>query len=269
VAIDQLRDALIGNVLYVDGGWQTLVDGLRNVALGHAAAMRTGARAKFVEADAEGASVRLASGETLRGRTVILAVAPESASELLHLAADDPFVRSAADRIPVAAACLDVALARLPRPGDRFALGLDRPLYFSVHSAAAKLGPDGVAVLHVMKYLRGDAEEPSAKVEAELETYLDSVQPGWQAQIVARRFLPRMTVTHVLPRADEGGLTGRPSATASGRSCVFLVGDWVGQAGMLADAVAASAEEAARRALAVMACKTSRGVTGGVLHARS
>ena len=250
VAIDQLRDALIGNVLYVDGGWQTLVDGLRKLAIGHAAAMRTGARAKSVDIDADGATVRLASGETLRGRTIILAVAPETACELLHSAADEQLAHVTAGRIPVAAACLDVALARLPRPGDRFALGLDRPLYFSVHSAAAKLGPDGVAVLHAMKYLRGDAEEQSPKVEGELETFLDSVQPGWQAQVVARRFLPRMTVTHVLPRTAEGGLSARPAVAANGRPRVFLVGDWVGPIGMLADAVAVSAEEAARRALA-------------------
>ena len=47
--------------------------------------------------------------------------------------------------VPVRASCLDVGLVRLPRPENRFALGVDRPHYFSVHSATAALAPDGQA----------------------------------------------------------------------------------------------------------------------------
>ena len=42
-AIDRLHGALAGNVLYLDGGWQTLIDGLRAILGGHGAAMITGA----------------------------------------------------------------------------------------------------------------------------------------------------------------------------------------------------------------------------------
>jgi len=55
-----------------------------------------------------------------------------------------------------------------------------------------------------------------------------------------------MTVAHAMPRAEEGGLAGRPGVKLDGRPGVFLAGDWVGARGMLADAAAASAEEAAR-----------------------
>ena len=41
--------------------------------------------------------------------------------------------------------CLDVALSSLPDKDALFALGVDRPLYFSVHSAYAKLAPNGGA----------------------------------------------------------------------------------------------------------------------------
>ena len=64
-----------------------------------------------------------------------------------------------------------------------------------------------------------------------------------------RRFLPGMTPAHALPRADEGGLAGRPGVTQSGVPNVLLAGDWVGPRGMLADASAASAEEAALHVL--------------------
>jgi hypothetical protein len=168
----------------------------------------------------------------------------------LQLPQDAPLARWTARQVPVQAACLDVALSRLPRPGDRFALGLDQPTYFSVHSAAARLGPAGVVVIHLMKYLRGDVEEPASGVEIELETFLSLLQSGWKAHVVARRFLPRMTVCPALPAADDGGLAGRPEVVIGERANVFLAGDWVGPAGTLADAAAASAEQAAGRALA-------------------
>ena len=69
---------------------------------------------------------------------------------------------------------------------------------------------------------------------------------------MARRFLPGMTVAHGLPRAQEDGLSGRPAVAVPERPNVFLAGDWVGASGMLADASAASAAEAAKCVLAVL-----------------
>jgi hypothetical protein len=60
-----------------------------------------------------------------------------------------------------------------------------------------------------------------------------------------------MTVANDLPRAADGGLPGRvPVALAEN---IFLAGDWVGGEGMLADAAAASAAEAAQKVLARLA----------------
>lgn len=251
-ALDQLRTALAGNVLYLDGGWQTIVEGLRRRAVDHGAAIRTGARVVAVDADGAGVAVRLADGEAVWGRVAVLAVEPEAVRGLLDLPADGSFARWADGRRPIRAACLDLALDRLPRPRDRFALGLGRPLYYSVHSAAARLAPVGVAVVHVMRYLDGDATGPGEGVERELEGFLDRLQPGWREHVRQRRFLPAMTVAHALPDAEAGGLAGRPGVGASGRPGVFLAGDWVGAEGMLADAAAASAAEAAGRALAAL-----------------
>jgi phytoene dehydrogenase-like protein len=249
-ALDQLRLALAGNVWYVDGGWQTLIDGLRDRALARGADVRSGARALSVRDEGGGLCVRLADGEVIRARTAVLAVGPAAVCELLGLATDAPLARWAAGRQPVKAACLDVALGRLPRPEHRFALGLDRPLYYSVHSASAKLAPEGVAVVHLMKYLGAEPYGQAEAVRQELEGLLDRLQPGWRDQVVARRFLPGLTVAHALPRADSGGLVGRPAVAVRERPHVYLAGDWVGREGMLADASAASAAEAARSVLA-------------------
>jgi len=253
VAIDQLRSALKGNVWYIDGGWQTLVDGLRARAVEHGAEIHTGAKVEGVLGDENGVSVRLSGGDVLRGRAAVLAVAPRTACDLLDLPVDAPLCRWTANCVPVKAACLDVALSRLPRPRQRFALGLERPLYFSVHSAAAQLAPHGVAVLHVMKYLGDDRATPVEAVERELEGFLDRIQPGWRSWTITRRFLPGMTVAHSLPRADERGLSGRPSVTLGERPNVFLAGDWVGSEGLLADASIASARASAECVLAALA----------------
>jgi hypothetical protein len=165
---------------------------------------------------------------------------------------DSPLARWMSRAAPVRAACLDLAFNRLPRPNNKFALGLDRPLYYSDHSAVAKLAPKGIAVVHVMKYLGSGNSAPSQTIEHELERFLDQIQPRWNEHLVARRFLPSMTVAHGLPRADEDGLLGRPDVTVPERPGIFLASDWVGPDGLLADAAAASASEAARRVLALL-----------------
>src|SRR5262249_58717077 len=57
-ALDQLRTAFTGTVWYIDGGWQTLADGLRDRAAAAAAVVRTGAAVKAVRSDGEGVSVQ-------------------------------------------------------------------------------------------------------------------------------------------------------------------------------------------------------------------
>jgi phytoene dehydrogenase-like protein len=248
-AITQLKLALAGNVWYIDGGWQSLVNGLRDRAVEHGATVHTGARVTAVSGDFGGVSVCVATGEELHARTAILAIEPNETHGLLGAPVGSQLQRWIASRIPVRAAYLDLALSRLPRPDQRFGLGLDRPLYFSVHSAAAKLAPEGVAVVQVMKYLGHSQSNRSQAVELELEDFLDRLQPDWRQYTLAKRFIPGVTVAHCVPRAQENGLAGRPSVAVSEQPHIFLAGDWVGPEGLLADASAASAQESARRVL--------------------
>jgi phytoene dehydrogenase-like protein len=251
-AVQQLKLALAGNVWYLDGGWQTLVDGLRDQGAKYGAKFRTGAAVRAVDRGGGAVVVHLASGEILRGRAAVLAVEPTTALDMLDLPAESPLARWAGKNVAVRAACLDLALSRLTRPRQRFALGLDRPYYASVHSAAAALAPPNVAIVHVMKYIGNDTATPSQATERELECFLDQLQPGWRAHILARRFMPGMAVSHGLPLTESYGLRGRPPVTIRERPNVFLAGDWVGPEGMLADASAASAAESARLVLAAL-----------------
>ncbi len=236
-AIRQLRRAL-DRVYYLDGGWETLVTGLATVAEASGARIRCGARvSRVAHKGGEIQGVELEDGSLIRARDVIIAAGPGTVRTLIG---DDSFERSLT---PVRLACLDLGLAALPNRRWIVALGIDRPLYLAVHSQAAKLAPAGGAVVHVARYLTPDEEPRSDAVEAELEAYADLIQPGWREQVVKRRFLPSMVVTHALIEAGNHGR--RPDPTVPGFERLHVVGDWVGPEGMLADAALASARAVA------------------------
>ncbi|APR80952.1 Dehydrogenase [Minicystis rosea] len=251
-AIVQLRRAVEDGVHYLDGGWASLVTGLRAAAVTAGAEILTGAKAEAIERRAGGvAAVRIADGRRLEADRVIIAAAPETARALCPgVPALDAWVDSA---VPVLASCLDVALSRLLVPRQRFVLGVDRPLYFSEHATVAKVAPDGGALIHVARY--GRAADTEA-VEQELEALLERAQPGFRDVLVHRRFLPAMIVAHDLPEAARGGLAARASSEIPGAPGILLAGDWVGPEGMLADASLASARAAARLAVLPLTDRT-------------
>jgi phytoene dehydrogenase-like protein len=244
-ALVQLQSALKDNVLYLHGGWQTLVDGLRAAAETAGVRILSGARVAAVVHDGAVSGVRLADGSTQPATAVVLATPPREAASLVDGATRATLDRWAAAATPVRAACLDLGLARLPRPRSRFALGIDRPLYLSVHSAVANLAAPGQALVQVAKYLPTSGSDDPAADERELEQLLDLVQPGWREVTLTRRYLPRMVVSNALVTAAAGGLAGRPGPTVPGVRGLCVVGDWVGPEGQLADASLASARRAA------------------------
>jgi len=249
-ALGQLRRALRG-VIYVDEGWQKIVDALHSSAV--AAGVNFVTSSRIVALDIDGAVQGIEFGELepdaqdtmeirmpppsrehpgtrLAADTVLLAVDPATARDLIGQVSW-PEMRT------VIASCLDVALSRQPQPKKNFALGIDQPLYYSVHSRFAQLTPKGGALIHVARYGGGE--------ESELESLLDEMQPGWRDLTVHRRFLPSMVVSNALiPPAPAA----RPSPATPVRG-LYLAGDWVGDVGLLSDAALASARTAAKAIL--------------------
>jgi phytoene dehydrogenase-like protein len=204
-------------------------------------------RVDAVTRDMTGAvsSVRLGDGRELEASTVVVASSPSIVAAMVENSEQTSLAGWADQAIPVRAACLDLALSQLPKPKTTFALGMDRPHYFSVHSAAARLAPEGSAMIHAAKYLPPDHNDSSESVEQELESLLDLVQPGWRNVIVHRRFLPDMIVMNALPLASLDGTRGRPDPQVVDVPGLFIAGDWVGEEGLLVDASLASARRAA------------------------
>lgn len=245
-AVEQVQTALKSNVLYLDGGWQTLVEGLRGAATAAGVRIVAGSRVESIDCDAAVQGMRLADGTLFKTGAVVIATSPAEAAELVPGGRGECLREWNHTAIPIKAACLDVALSRLPRPRATFALGIDQPLYLSVHSAVAKLAPAGGALIHVAKYLDPDVSPDAKSDERQLEGLLDLIQPGWREAVVDRRFLPSMTVYHALVTAAQGGTAGRPGPAVPSVSNLYVVGDWVGPEGLLADASLASAKQAAR-----------------------
>ncbi|MDQ3281748.1 MAG: FAD-dependent oxidoreductase [Acidobacteriota bacterium] len=276
-ALGQFKVLLRGGTLYVDEGWQKIVDSMHSAAISSGVHFVSSSRIVGVEHDGAVRAVELGGleldadrmdtqalalpevrpeaveGARLPAETVLLAVDPVTAAELAGDAG-----ASWANARPVTAACLDVALRSLPKPRNVFALGIDAPLYFSVHSAFAQVAPKGGALVHLVKYskdryatneeLEGSRPRRTTAAiedEQELEGLLDRMQPGWREVLVHRRFLPSMTVTNSLLTPGMQ----RPSPVTSVKG-LYVAGDWVGDEGMLSDAALASARAAAKAILA-------------------
>jgi phytoene dehydrogenase-like protein len=244
--LGQLRGGLTRSVLYLDGGWGTIVEGLRAACVALGARLRSSCRVESLE-HGPAWRVTLADGTAVTTTALILAVTPTEAAAL-HPAIGRP--PAATCVTPARVACLDLGLARLPRPDVLFALGVDRPLYVSVHSAAARLAPDGAALVHLMRYLGTDERPTRGQLIAELEAFMELAQPGWRGHERARQFLPAMPAISAIPLATAGGLKGRPPVAVQNADGLFVCGDWVGPDGMLADAAAASGRAAGEAAAA-------------------
>lgn len=217
LALAQIRSALKSNVLYLDGGWQTLVDGLAERARSLGVEIRCDQRISGIDSiDATG---------------IVLAIDPCAVEKLSGV--------KMPGGLPVRMASLDLCLEGMPGDTANAAFAIDRPIYFSAHSASAQLAPGGGRMVHVAKYL--GAAQPDAKaVRAELEDYATLVMPAWKKHVAFARFLPALEVTAMLPTPAH-----RPDHDFLKRDRVSIAGDWVGPEGMLADAAVASALKAA------------------------
>lgn len=224
VAITQLQSALGPGVLYLDGGWQSLVDQLATTAGVHVVAGE--AIAELPDAPA----------------VIIAAGGASTAARLLDKTFDvGP---------PAGASCLDLGLSR--RPEMDFIIGGDEPFYFSNHSSVAALAPTGQFQAGAIQYL-AEGDEPDA------DAIMNFARKAGvrDADVMVSRRLHKMTTVSAIPTASRGGLASRPKVTDTGHDNVFLAGDWVGPEGHLADAAVASADAAAKAALAVLEQRVS------------
>ena len=254
-ALAQVQLALGPGVRYPDGGFAQIVTSLREAAIAAGAEIVDHDGVHSVEPSAEprrapssdpaGGVAPLApwvvhtSSRPIAARSVLIATgSPDSVDRLLPV----PLDRSGIGE-PVTAACLELAVTR--PPDQPLLLGIGSPLYLSRHTpAAAGLAPEGITVVHAIRYGARTSDEDRRDLWAHV-----ALAGLGKSDVVAERFLHRMVVAGGLPLAETGGLSGRPPVQVSGADGLYIAGDWVGDQGLLGDAALASGRRAAQLAI--------------------
>ena len=134
----------MGGVLYLDGGWQTIIDQLHNKAVISGVQVQTRTAVKQIApVEHDHVKLVLSNGEEILGKYVICTTGPHELNKMLgekvNLSQSSFFTKTTT----VKGATLDVALSQLPNPKRLFAMGISNPLYYSVHSNYARLSEDG------------------------------------------------------------------------------------------------------------------------------
>lgn len=241
-----LQRVILSDVRYIDGGWQSIVESLRRKASEAGVHMLCGARvSELLQQGERIEGIRLADGRSVAARAVLLATTSAEALKLLDGESYAPLRQALEHRLPVRVACLDVALNSLPAPQHAIVFDLEQPRFLTTQSLFARVAPAGGALIHAFKQLDPAQPGDARQDERDLEAWLDLVQPGWRTALVRRVYLPRIDAISLLPDAHNGGLTGRPGVQLPGVTNLYLAGDWIGDAGYLADGSLASARQAA------------------------
>jgi phytoene dehydrogenase-like protein len=240
--ITQLQAVTRHGVVYLDGGWQRLVDGLRAAATARGVDIRTHATVRAVTVDGR-VSVDV-DGAPLAARAVVVAPGgPDVSARLLGIEG------AWAGRVGPASMVSTLDLG-LRRPGERpILMGIDQPLYLSTHCPPADLAPSGRTLVSLGRYVPPGDTTPADADKATL--WAHAAAAGITDDLVElSRFLHRMTAVSAVPTPAAGGLAGRPAVAVAERPGAFVAGDWVGPVGLLSDASFASAADAGRAAAA-------------------
>ncbi len=243
VSIRQMKISITEGVLYLHGGWQQIVEALREKALSPKTSFLH-EEVKRVKQGESGTVILGTATSEYEFDRVVFALPYKAAEKLVPNLVDDTTKRKL---MPAKIACLDLCLKKLPNEHITFSLGFETPLYYSVHSAAADLAPKGAALVCLGYYLNSD-EQGNEKHEDAMLSLMDQLQDGWRSELVYKRFLPNMVASSTISTAALNGSNGisAPEAHNSDLKNILFCGDWVGEKDILADASLASGTTAAR-----------------------
>ncbi|SFD73967.1 Phytoene dehydrogenase-related protein [Paenibacillus catalpae] len=244
--LKQLQNALKG-VLYLDRGWGELIEELRKKASDLGVRLVTNTKVSSI--DTRGGIVRQViceDGTKIDTQHVVLATSPLIANQLVPFAEETSLHTWKEQAIEITAACLDVALKRLPNPKQQFAYGIDQTVLLTNQSRAAYLSDDGAQVISLIKYQ--GKETDSDKDLHELEGVLDLMQPGWREELIVKQYLPKITVCHDFMHMKRLENPGPAVPEIQG---LYVAGEWASHGEVLVDAATASAKRVIQHMLAL------------------
>jgi phytoene dehydrogenase-like protein len=242
--LQQLKNSLQG-VLYLDRGWGTMIDELREIAIEHGVRILTSSKVVSIEHREGVVQHVVCEDETrVKAKHIIVTAPPAVTHQLVPNAEATALHTWKEQAIEITAACLDVALRRLPKPKQQFVYGIDQTVFLSNQSRAAYLSEDGAQVISVIKY-QGEEKNPEKDLQ-DLEKTLDLVQPGWRDELVEKQYLPHITVCHDFMHMRRHQNPGPAVPEITG---LYVAGEWASHGELLVDAATASAKRAIQHIL--------------------
>jgi phytoene dehydrogenase-like protein len=231
------------SIVYVQDGWQTLVDQLYKKAVTAGVSMMTGKNVTEIEHDGAVRKIKFTDGEEMSITHVISTTPPAVTSRLLGDAGCKSVLRWSEQACAIKATSLTLSLKHLSAPDHFAVLGVDQPIYFVNQSKFTRLSDDGTSVVNITKN-NGAGGTDSKADERFLEQMLDMIQPGWRKEVVARQYLPNMVVAYdFMNLGREDRFPGPAVPEIAG---LYVAGEWATHGENLADAAAASGRRAAR-----------------------
>jgi phytoene dehydrogenase-like protein len=228
-------------VTYVDGGWQSIVDSLKDKALKAGVEIHTNRSVSAIEYVNGKHQLHFMNDDRIEVPFVVVTTGPDQACKLVKDAEHTSLQMWKENAAPLYASCLDVVLKKLPNPDQNFAIGIDQHILFTNQSRAAKLTEDSSSVINVLKYLGNEKEVNVKAVEQELKQVMDLMQPGWKDEVTALQFLPHIIVVQNTATVNTSSFIGPEVPEIPG---LYLAGDGMGHGEMLVDAAFASAKRA-------------------------
>ncbi|MEN1936111.1 FAD-dependent oxidoreductase [Paenibacillus sp. 102] len=245
--LKQIQRSMKEGVLYVDGGWETIITKLRDEAMNAGVQFMTNKNVVEIEHCDYIQRIRCSGDEIFEVPTVVITIPPKEACKIVKGAKDTALHIWKEQSVPVTVASLDLGLKNLPNLSHQFALGLDQPVFFTNQSRSAKLSDDGTIVVGLIKY-----HNPTLQVsnynedKIMLEHIMDLLHPNWQQELVVKQYLPKITVVYDFPHI---GRIENPGPIIPEMPGVYVAGDWAGQDELLADAAVSSGKQAALQIL--------------------
>ncbi|QWH17698.1 FAD-dependent oxidoreductase [Bacillus mycoides] len=241
--LKQIQLSMKEGVFYVDGGWETIITKLRDIANNVGVQFLASKHVLEVEYCEGVQKTRCLDDEVFEVDAVVVTIPPKEACKIIKGAEGTSLQKWSEQSIQVTVAALDIGLKRLPNPLHHFALGLDQPIFFTNQSRAAKLSEDGSIVVSLIKYHNPLVElNYFADDKDQLEKTMELLHPNWKREVIVKQYLPKITVVHDFPHI---GRVENPGPNIPEMPGVYVAGDWAGHDEILADAAVASGKRAA------------------------
>ncbi|SCM94835.1 Uncharacterized protein BWINRASL_02363 [Bacillus mycoides] len=241
--LKQIQRSMKEGVFYVDGGWETIITKLREIAINAGIQFLANKHVFEVEHCEDIQKIRCLDDDIFETDTVIVTIPPKEACKIIKGAEKTSLHIWSEQSLQVTAAALDIGLKRLPNPVHQFALGLDQPVFFTNQSRSATLSEDGSIVVSLIKYHNPMEEMNRSNYDKEqLEKTMELLHPNWEREVVVKQYFPKITVVHDFPHIGRGEIRGPAISEMPG---LYVAGDWAGHDELLADAAVASGKRAA------------------------